>query len=72
MTKETAFELGFDDEFEFQLSRAERWNAFLNERLLGVTVYKVVIKVHGIVMKYWPVLCSWSREHMWEEMGIET
>lgn len=61
MTKETASELGFDDELEFQLSRAERWNAFLNERLLGMMVYMVAIKVHSIVMKYWSVLCSWSR-----------
>lgn len=52
MTTETASELGFDDELEFQLSRAERWNAFLNERLLGMMVYMVAIKVHSIVMKY--------------------
>lgn len=40
MTKETASDLGFNYELEFQLSRAERWNAFLNERLLGWSFIK--------------------------------
>lgn len=47
MTKEAAPELGFDDKLVFQLSRAERQNAFLNGGILEVMICRIVIKVHG-------------------------
>lgn len=42
-----AYELEFEDEEVISILRNERWNAILNEGILGV-IYRVTIKVHGV------------------------